>query len=224
MLKEIIVASTLVLFVSGAEAQDATAPFPGVEGGKLKRTSINKLSPAAKKLVQDDLEKDAFAKVRILGDIPDDAVIYKKNYHANVKEMREINKNITFKLSNLSNSGFDALNLEGAYPEGPTKAGPWSSLTRVFKRNDGVLVMLHEWDYVGDGGGITLADELMNTQVLDSPARLSVKKSPSGQVVSELIWATNKKFFTITVMDDVPNADASMYNVKWLTKLAGEIK
>jgi hypothetical protein len=138
--------------------------------------------------------------------------------------MRDINKNITFKLSNLSNSGFDALNFEGAYPEGPTKTGPWSSLTRVFKRNDGVLVMLHEWDYSGDGGGITFVDELMNTRVLDAAARLSVNKSPSGQMVSELMWATKKKFFTLTVLGDVPNTDDAPYNAKWLTTLANGIK
>lgn len=224
MMKNIVAACSMALLASVAHAQEAVSPFAEVEGGKLKRISIHKLTPKVKQLVQEDLNQDAFAPVRVMGSIPDDAVIYKKNYHAHVKDMKTISANTTFELAKVAGSTFDRLAFEGAYPEGPNKTGPWSSLTRVFKRPDGVLVMLHEWDYVGDGGGITFVDELMNTKVQDAPARLSVKKSPSGQVVSELMWATKAKFFTLTVMDDVPNTDQSSYNTKWLTKLAGEIR
>jgi hypothetical protein len=224
MLKKNFAVLGLALCACSAFANDAVAPYEIVEGGKLKRISIHTLTPKVKQLVQEDLNQDAFAKVRVYGSIPDDAVIYRKNYHARVKDMKEISKNVTFKLADVSGGRFDGLALEGAYPEGPTKSGPWSSLTRVFKRSDGVLVMLHEWDYSGDGGGITFVDELMNTKVVDVPARLSVNKSPSGQVVSELMWATKKKFFTLTVLDDVPNTEASAYNIAWLTKLASDIK
>jgi hypothetical protein len=78
MLKKIVAACSIALFASGAGAQEASTPFPEVEGGKLKRISIKKLSPSVKKLVHNDLEQDAFAKVRVFGSIPDDAVIYKK--------------------------------------------------------------------------------------------------------------------------------------------------
>lgn len=84
--------------------------------------------------------------------------------------------------------------------------------------------MLHEWDYIGDGGAIVFIDELMNTQVLDMPARFSVKQSPSGQMLSELIWATNKKYLTITVIGDVPTDDANKYNLSWLLRIASAIR
>lgn len=203
---------------------DEFSPVPGIQVGKVKRISIENLPVAVKRVVQLDIEKDAFAKVRQYGEIPDDAIIYKKNYYANLKDMREIEKNTTFKISNLSKSQFNKLKFEGAYPEGPTKSGPWSSLTRIFKRDDGVLLFLHEWDYVGDGGGVMMVEELMNTTVSDMPARFSVKKSPSGQVLSELIWATEKRYFTLSVLDDVTNVEGAKYNVKWLTGLAGELR
>ena len=64
--------------------------------------------------------------------------------------------------------------------------------------------MLQEWDYVADGGGITIVKEAMNTTVGKFPAQLSRKRSPSGKVMTELSWATEKKYFTLTVWADVP--------------------
>jgi len=231
MLKSIISVCTIACVVtanamanSNNEAQQATSPVPAVEVGKVKLISIKELSPTVANLVQKDMQTNALGKARSYGEISDDAVFYKKNYYANLKDMREINKNLTFKLSDLSRSELGTYRFEGAYPEGPTKTGPWSSLTKVFKRDDGVIVMLHEWDYIGDGGGIMMVRELMNTQVADTPARFSVLKSPTGSVVSQLIWATEKKYFTLTVMDEVADADDVKYNVKWLTSLASSIK
>lgn len=206
------------------DMQQALSPVPQIEPGKIKHISIDQLSPSVKEVVQRDLQTDALAKQNRFGDIPDDAINYKKNYHANLKDLREIDKNMRFKIANLSSSELAKYRYEGAYPEGPTKTGPWSSLTKIFTRDDGVLVMLHEWDYAGDGGGVVMVDELMNVKVNGSPARFSVRRSPTGQVVSELIWATTSRYYTLTVMDNIENADASKYNLNWLLALAGEVK
>ncbi|GEM_PF-2932627 len=84
--------------------------------------------------------------------------------------------------------------------------------------------MLHEWNYVGDGGGVMIIEELMNTKVNNSPARFSVKRSPAGWLSSELMWVTNKSTYMLTVMDDVPDSSKAKYNVKWLTSVAASIK
>lgn len=228
MLKYMVAILGMMLSVQAAATpnggkQVTNGPVAGVEVGKVKHTSIKNLTPNARAMMQADIEEKPLGPDRRFGQIPDDAVLYMKNYHANVKDIRGISKNITFKLSDVSRSELQKYSFEGAYPEGPTKVGPWSSLTRVFKRDDGVLVMLHEWDYVGDGGGVMIVDELMNAHVGDAPARFSVKKSPTGSVVSELMWVTKSRFFTLTVMDDVVESDDVKYNVKWLARLAGSI-
>lgn len=220
----IIALSAHSMAFAADDMQQALSPVPQIEPGKIKHISIDKLSPSVKKMVQRDLQTDALAKQNRFGDIPDDAINYKKNYHANLKDLREIDKNMRFKIANLSSCELAKYRYEGAYPEGPTKTGPWSSLTKIFTRDDGVLVMLHEWDYAGDGGGVVMVDELMNVKVSGSPARFSVRRSPTGQVVSELIWATTRRYYTLTVMDNIENADAAKYNLKWLLALAGEVK
>lgn len=78
MMKNIVAACSMALLASVAHAQEAVSPFADVEGGKLKRISIHKLTPKVKQLVQEDLNQDAFAPVRVMGSIPDDAIIYKE--------------------------------------------------------------------------------------------------------------------------------------------------
>lgn len=87
-----------------------------------------------------------------------------------MRKLSDIEKNLTVKLADLSRGELNKYKLEGAYPDGPTKAGPWSSVTRVFKRDDDVAILLHEWDYIGDGGGVMIIEELMNTKLGKSPA------------------------------------------------------
>jgi hypothetical protein len=229
MLKYAVATVGIMLSVQAAatpngEKQVTIGPIAGVEVGKVRHTSINNLTPDARAMMEADIAEKPLGPDRRFGVILDDAVLYMKNYHTNVKDIRQITKNVTFKLSDVSRSELQKYSFEGAYPEGPTKAGPWSSLTRVFKRDDGVLIMLHEWDYVGDGGGVMIVDELMNARVGEAPARFSVKKSPTGSIVSELMWVTKSRFFTVTVMDDVADEGDVKYNAKWLERLAGNIK
>lgn len=146
-----------------------------------------------------------------------------RDYHTRLIHPREVSRNMTFRFADISASEFASYPFEGAIPEGPTKEGPWTSMARVFKRDDSAVVLLREWDFVKDGGGILLIKEMMNTKVANMPARLNVKQSESGAVVSELSWATPKKLFTLTVMDDVSKAD-TRYNAQWMIRLANSIK
>jgi hypothetical protein len=182
------------------------------------------LPPAARKTVEEELNEQAFGGNRRFGDIPDDAIIYMRNYRARIKNIGDVENNLTFKMADVSRGELNKYTLEGAYPEGPTKPGPWSSRTRVFKGDDNAIVLLHEWNYVGDGGGVMIVEELMNTQVGNTPARLSIKKSPAGWISSELIWVTKKRLFTLTVLGDVPDDGTAKYNLNRLTRLAAGIE
>lgn len=201
-----------------------SSPVPGVQSGKVTYTSIKKLAPPVRKMIETDLNEQPFGTGRRFGEISDDAVVYMENYQTQIKNVSDIEKNLTFKLADVSRGDLKKYILEGAYPEGPTKAGPWSSVTRVFKRDDGVIVMLHEWNYVGDGGGVMIVEELMNAKVGNTPARLSVKQSPTGRMSSELTWVTKHRLFTVTVLDDVPEGNKAKYNLAWLTRLAAGIR
>lgn len=211
---------SLAIAGNANDTSPQSSAVPGVQIGKATYTSMKKLTPAARKMVEEDLNEQVFGENRRYGEIPDDAIIYMKNYHSQIKKISDVEKNLTFKPADLSRGELNKYSLEGAYPEGPTKSGPWSSMTRVFKRDDNVTLMLHEWNYVGDGGGVMIVEELMNTRVGNTPARLSVKKSPAGWISSELTWVTKNRLFTITVLDDVPDNSKAKYNVKWLSRLA----
>lgn len=201
-----------------------SSPATWVQSGKVTYTSINKLTPPVRKMIEAELSEQPFGTARRFGEISDDAIIYMSNYHGQIKKISDIEKNMTFKLADVSRGDLNKYTLEGAYPEGPTKAGPWSSVTRVFKREDNVTVMLHEWNYVGDGGGVMIVKELMNAKVGNTPARLSVKKSPTGRMSSELTWVTKNRLFTLTVLDDVPDGSKAKYNLTWLNRLATGIR
>lgn len=198
-------------------------PLPMLEVGKIKYISINDLPAELRNLADQDMKKNSIVS-NSYSEISDDAIFYMKDYSEIIKKNEEINNNLTFKLSNLSKGELSTYHFEGAYPEGPTKSGPWCSVTRVFKRNDGIIVTLHEWDYVGDGGGVVVINELMNTKVSDIPARFSIKKSPSGEIISELTWITTKKYFTLTIWGDVVNSNNSKINREWMNGLAATIR
>lgn len=230
MLKNFATGAAIALsFQSLAFAQstspfaDITSPVAKMEAGKIKRVKMKDLPPGLRKVAEDDLKKNPLGSSRGYGHLPEEAMPYLKNYHGNMVGISEIKRNSTSKLADVSKTELEKYTLEGAIPEGPTKKGPWSSMSRVYKRPDGVVLMLHEWDYVKDGGGIVIVDELMNTTVSGTPARFSLKKSPSGEVLSELTWATKQKYFTLTVMGEVANDARFAYNLAWMTRLASGI-
>ena len=68
-----------------------------------------------------------------------------------------------------------------------------------------------------------VVSEIMNAKVAGIPAFLSVKKSPSGSAMTVLEWATDKKQYTVTLMDDVTEKQGSVHDRKWLLKLANSI-
>ncbi|NHR07149.1 hypothetical protein HA052_18310 [Chromobacterium haemolyticum] len=79
------------------------------------------------------------------------------------------------RLSDISASELGAYRLEGIVPQGPNRRGPWSSFDWVFTRPDGVLLVLSEWDFVADGGGVLALREDMNMSVRGHPARFQLR-------------------------------------------------
>jgi hypothetical protein len=113
-------------------------------------------------------------------------------------------------------------------PDGAGHDGPWSSLKRVYRRPDGVLVMLHEWAYAAEGGGVLGVRELMNATVQHGtaryPAQFAIRRATTGQVVSELRWFTDAKVFTLSVAQDVLADGGKAHGKAWLLRLAEAIE
>lgn len=135
--------------------------------------------------------------------VPEDVFTYGLSYQSRILRDGNSAHNIKVKLAELGGSALAHCRYDGFLPDGPTLNGPWTSVVRVFTCSNNQIVMLSEWDYVADGGGVTIVKEAMNTAVGKFPAQLSRKRSPSGKVMTELSWATDKKYITLTVWADV---------------------
>lgn len=215
-----------------AQHQDATSPLAGSAGsaglsiGKAKVVSVEQLDPAARGVAEKDLALQArFAAGGGVETVPDDAAYIKTHYASRAVYWAEskIRKNLKSDWTDVSRSELQGYKYEAFVPEGPSKTGPWSSYTRVFKRPDGVLVMLHEWDYALDGGGVMIVKELMNEHVHQYLARSIVRKTKSGQYISELTWASDRKYYTLTVWDKLNPSGGGQYDKSWLVTLAERI-
>ncbi len=93
---------------------------------------------------------------------------------------------------------------------------------RVFKRADGVVLFVSEWQFAEAGGAIVRIRELQNAKVGRHLARLMVERAPGGARRTELMWNDERTAFTVDVFDDVDSAQARAagYDRQWLLQLA----
>lgn len=178
--------------------------------GKTTVISQDKLLPAMQNVARKHI-----AKSRAGGrykSVPEDVFTYGLSYQSRILRDGNSAHNVKVKLAELGGNPLAHCRYDGFLPDGPTLTGPWTSVVRVFSCSAGETVMLSEWDYVADGGGVTIVKEAMNAMVGKFPAQLSRKRSPSGKVMTELSWATDKKYFTLTVWADVPREESSENN------------
>ncbi|CAJ0784477.1 hypothetical protein [Ralstonia chuxiongensis] len=200
---------------SSAEIQGSqNAVVPGnipsyTPPGQVTIVPQDKLPAAMQQVVKTQVMKNIAGET--YEQVPEDVFIYGLNYQSRILRDGNSEHNIKVKLAKIDNSALSTCQYEGFLPDGPTLNGPWTSVVRVFSCG-AQLVMLQEWDYVSDGGGITLVKEAMNTEVGKFPAQISKKRSPSGKIMTELSWATEKRYFTLTVWTDVPRANAKKNN------------
>ncbi len=228
-LKSILFTTLLFTAGNGAAADTVPLPFAGkqsspvptMEIGKVKHLSKEELPPELKAVVEDDIEKSR----KGYEDVSEEYFEYLDNYRNYLRLENDVLPNLKLTLADLTRTEFEGYNYEGMIPGGPTIPGPWTSVTRVFRRPDGMLIKLTEWDFVADGGAIVIVDEVMNERVSGIPAFSSVKKSPSGRAITTLTWATDKKQYTLIAEDDGSvRGTRKLSNKKWLVKLAESIR
>jgi hypothetical protein len=201
-------------------SSEANSPIPQMEIGKVKHISRDKLPPELKAF----MDKEVSNLQRGYEEVSDEQFVFLGDYKNRLRLHDDVSKNLTVSLNDISKTELSKYTYEGIIPEGPTRGGPWSSVTRVFRDSNGLIIRLTEWDFVADGGGIVIVDDIMTANVAGIPAYLSVKKSPSGKSMTVLEWVSDKKQFTLTVMTNVDeNSSNSAKDRKWLLALGNAI-
>lgn len=225
----IFLAAWVALFLAApAQALDArkpaaVGPAPQVEAGKAKIVPLAALPPELKRVVEDELQRLRKTDGVLVQDLPGDEALALKTLRQRVRPQAEVEGRSKSPLADLSRSALAGYRFHGIVPDGPTRSGPWSSFIRLYERPDGVLVALHEWDFVADGGGVLSVQELMNASVAGQPAQLVVRRSAAGDAVTEPRWVARNRIFTLTAFEDVRSA-APGYGRDWLTAIAAAIR
>jgi hypothetical protein len=143
-------------------------------------------------------------------------------YHSFVRDSSFTQGKVKVALAEVEHTPLGSLQYVGLIPQGRDRAGRWSDVIRVFQRQDGYPVFLEEWDYVGDGGSVTLTKEFINVRIHRNPGALAVAHSDDGRAISNLFWVTPRKVYTIKAWGDVlnPSGSSSAYDKKWLLDIA----
>ncbi len=211
--------------MSALAHEGAKSPFTDAEVGKVKRVSKDKLPPTIKRMVEEDIEGNRNPNKRGIPHevVPEDAFIFADNYQNRLRSEERIRPHLKVQPADLSKSKLADYEFQGFIADGPETATS-HSVVRAFKRPDGVLITLSEFDFVSAGGGVLAVDELMNVKVKNQPARLVVKKAPSGRSMSELTWVDKRKAYTLTVLDEVTEPQEGAYDKPWLLELAERLK
>ena len=207
---------------------DAGDPVPQIEPGKAKLVDLASLPPQLRHTVDEEIRRLRAGDGVLYGDMTSDDVHDLESADGRAQPLDSVAAHTSVPLADVSGSDLAGYALAGVVPEGPGKEGPWSSVKRVYRRPDGVLVMLHEWAYAAEGGGVLGVRELMNASVRHGgtrcPAQFAIRRAPTGQAVSELRWFTDAKVFTLSVAQDVLADGGKDHGKAWLLHLAETIE
>lgn len=131
-------------------------------------------------------------------EMPDEQVSWLDAMPKAAKPLSDQKGQVKVKLADLEKTPFHSLRFLGAVREGPPR-----SLSRVFLFPNGAVVLLREWDYLAEGGGIMIPKERINEQVNGTPAVLGIAQAPGGKAISELSWVTENKSYSLIVAGNV---------------------
>jgi hypothetical protein len=178
--------------------------FPDVSGGRfviMDRAEVQAkaggfpLGPLPKR--GEKFKKEPADQV-LIGD-PEGWMANLEGYRQVVRPEAEILPNTRIALSPLERTPFEKFVLLGYYPEGTTPQGPWTSVSRLFAKPPGELLLLTEWDFGLDGGGVAYFDDGLNTQVGKSRAMFVVtRKDDTTQTIVKWVSGT-RQFELISV-------------------------
>jgi hypothetical protein len=211
---------------------DAADPAPQIEPGKARLVDLASLPPQLRRTVDDEIKRLRVGDGVLYGDMTSGEAHDLESADGRALPLEgaldRFIVNAIVPPADVSASDLAGYTLAGVVPEGRGQDGPWTGVKRVYRRPDGVLVMLHEWAYAAEGGGVLGVRELMNATVrhgaTSCPAQFAIRRAPTGQVVSELRWFTDAKVFTLSVAQDVLADGGKDHGKAWLLHLAEAIE
>jgi len=207
---------------------NAADSVPRIEPGKAKLVDLASLPPQLRRTVDDEIRRLRAGNGVVYGDMTSEKAHSLESDDGRMLTLERVAAHVKAPLADVSASDLAGYTLAGVVPDGAGHDGPWSSVKRVYRRPDGVLVMLHEWAYAADGGGVLGVRELMNASVRHGatvfPAQFAIRRAPTGQAVSELRWFTDAKVFTLSVAQDVLADGGKDHGKAWLLHLADTIE
>ncbi len=118
-------------------------------------------------------------------------------YRQGVKRAADVLPNAKIDLVSLTGTPFEnQFTLLGYVPAGTRPGGPWTAVSRLFAKPPGELVLLKEWDFGLDGGGVVLLDDMLNTKI--GGARATFIVTQNGDVTETMIrWITGTRQFEL---------------------------
>jgi hypothetical protein len=186
---------------SGSSANFSPPGFPDVLGGRYAVISMKDVQAKAAGLdlgaepkLGARFKKEPTDRV-IVGD-PDGWMANLEAYRQGVKRASDVLPNSTIQLSSLEGTPFEKMTLLGYLPAGGLPQGPWTAVQRLFAKPPGELVLLREWDFGLDGGGVVMFDEMLNTKVGHARAIFTVTRS-GGTTQTLINWVTGTRQFEL---------------------------
>lgn len=194
-------------YAANAPVIPAAPAIPGMPTEAIEGISILPLDKQPVPNELKDLARMDISQMKRNGfiDAPESVVaildtinVARKSKDPLLKLPAEITRSLVFSPSTLGSLLSEATLLDAEGSGGLTEKG-WTGLYRLFAVQNIGLVKLEEVDYIVSKGGWGIIKEAINQDVNGHPAILNVKQSQSGKGLSELVWATDRKIFTLTL-------------------------
>jgi hypothetical protein len=100
-----------------------------------------------------------------------------------------------------------ALRVRRETPAGATREGSPNRVSRLYRRADGSLLNLEEWDFAADGGAVYQSAGMRNARVGAHEATMVGARGKSGCIESELTWFDKRKNFNLRIAGPLPLAE-----------------
>lgn len=206
-----MVAGILLSVSAAVHAAQPKMPLPSHDSlpmifpGEYREVAIEGLASESMKFFSQDqskfLPEDQLGKRFRTIEASDEEVRLLDSFVRNASQFPPVESKGT-KKSEMANGRFVDSNQIGEVWEPSTNGGPSQRVSRFYKYS-GKTVMLSEWDYEADKGGIVQLSNYLNAVVNGRPAVFLVKKSRGQGALWKLSWNKAPKNFQLYVHEEL---------------------
>jgi hypothetical protein len=191
-----------------ALAQDLPSSLPPEQTPAPPDHQGVRIVPLDKQPVPEILKNQArseIAQMKSAGsiDVPDEHVDWmqraRENKAGRLKPMTVVSAKLGIQPANVDAALPGGARLLGAAEAGGLVENAFTGLIRLYVVPGHGLVALEENDMTLADSGLSLIEEAINAEVRGGPAVFTVKKGASGGYLSSLVWATDRKFYTLSM-------------------------